>query len=154
MAPPDTKEDAKESSDGDVPMAPPNTNEDAKGSSNGDRAKTKAPKAAAPSKGLPKIPPPMPHGASFKVVETGGQGDCAYTSVATALAKLGRSDAKPADLQPAGVCKVTCAVRPPSGLEDTPRTMGALCPPPASQTALALTVFMLTPPPFSPWQKL
>ena len=40
----------------------------------------------------------MPHSALFAVVETGGGGDCAYTSIA----KLARTDAKPCDLKPGG----------------------------------------------------
>ena len=58
--------------------------------------------AAKAPKASPVPRPAMPFADSFRSVETGGQGDCAYTSVATALAKLGRTDAQPGDLQPAG----------------------------------------------------
>ena len=44
----------------------------------------------------------MPHASSFCAVETGGLGDCADTSAAIALARIGRSNAKASDLQPGG----------------------------------------------------
>ena len=47
----------------------------------------------------------MPHKEAFEQVECGGQGDCAYTSVGTALAQLysaAEEKASPADLKPGG----------------------------------------------------
>ena len=46
--------------------------------------------------------PRMPHDSKFDTVECGGAGDCAFTSIATALARWANTGATPKDLAPGG----------------------------------------------------
>ena len=67
------------------------------------RERTRSPPPSKEASSQPALPrPAMPHAASFSPVETGGEGDCAYTSVATGLARMSGTDATEADLKPGG----------------------------------------------------
>ena len=67
------------------------------------RERTRSPPPSKEASSQPALPrPAMPHAASFSPLETGGEGDCAYTSVATGLAQMSGTDATEADLKPGG----------------------------------------------------
>ena len=67
------------------------------------RERSRSPPPAKEAVSQPVLPrPAMPHASSFSPVETGGDGDCAYTSVATGLSQMSGTDATEADLKPGG----------------------------------------------------